>query len=297
MDSATTEWAGLLAPVKSRKSRASRHRPRGAFRRLVGLFSKLALGLMLVGCSTMPGLRLGRSRESTPAVADAAKTDSTSTSSSWVKNPFKKKEKVDPLVVLQTGVKGKERIEAYRELGKPELVSKEMRALSRKLLIEGATSEYSVLARSAAIHSLAAYDEADVTETLLKATEDRSPMIRVEAVEALKSRTGDEVAKTIRNMAVADTDADVRIAATRVLASSKDRNPATINSLVDCLRDDELAVVDCAANGLRDMTGADIKTAKHQEWRSWVDNHPNLENVPVTARKEAPASIFNIFKR
>ncbi|MBX9653808.1 HEAT repeat domain-containing protein [bacterium] len=296
MESATTEWAGLLAPVKSRKSRASRHRPRGAFRRLVGLFSKLALGLMLVGCSTMPGLRLGQSRDQAPAVAGADKTD-TNTSSTWIKNPFKKKEKVDPLVVLQTGVKGKERIEAYRELGKPELVSKEMRALSRKLLIEGATSEYSVLARSAAIHSLAAYDEADVTETLLKATEDRSAMIRVEAVEALKNRTGDEIAKTIRNMAVADTDADVRIAATRILASSKDRNPTVINTLVDCLKDDELAVVDCAATGLRDMTGADIKTAKYQEWRSWVDNHPNLENIPATARKEAPASIFNIFKR
>ena len=297
MESATTEWAGLLSPVKSRKSRASRHRPRGAFRRLFGVFSKLALGLMLVGCSSMPGLRLGQSRTATPDVAGAPVASSPSSTSSWLKNPFAKKEKVDPLVALQSGVKGKERVQAYRELGKPETVSKEMRALSRKLLIEGATTEYSVLARSAALNSLAAYDEPDVTETLLKATEDRSSIIRTEAVQSLKNRSGEEVAKTIRNMALADTDADVRIAATEVLASTKEKDPAIVNALVDCLKDDELAVVERAANGLRGMTGAPIQTAKHQEWRSWVDEHPNLQDVQNTAQKPESTSIFNIFKR
>ena len=96
-----------------------------------------------------------------------------------------------------------------------------MRALARKLLIDGANTEYSVLARSAAIHSLIGYDEPDVTETLLKATEDRSSVIRIEAIQSLKNRGGDEILKTFRNMAVADTDTDVRIAATDALVATK----------------------------------------------------------------------------
>ena len=80
-----------------------------AFRRLFAVFSKLALGLMLVGCSTMPGLRLNQSRTDSSTEAVKTSSDSTSASASnWLKNPFKKRK--SPILSLSFNRASKGRI-------------------------------------------------------------------------------------------------------------------------------------------------------------------------------------------
>lgn len=259
---------------------------------MIGVFMKLTLGLLLVGCSSLPGVRLGQRRE--PEVA-TEKAEAKPSAWASLTERFHRKKNLDPLAALEADAKGEERIDAYRELGDLKLTG-ESRSKAQQFLINGALSEYNVLARAAAVSSLKSYEDPEVTETLLRATEDKSHIVRIEACKSLEGRTDENVVKTVRKMATGDMDPDVRIAATRTLAATKD--PSVVNALVDCLKDDELSVAKTAANGLRDITGADIQNAKHQEWKSWVDSHPDLKDVQHTASKKSGTShLLDVFRR
>lgn len=264
MESATTVWAGVLSPFRSRRRRADRHRTRRAVRRFITVLTKVTLGLMLVGCSTIPGLNLAsRSR--------------------------------DPIAAIQSGLAGNERIAAYRELGNTANLSPETRQAAQRLLIDGATQEYNVVARAAAVSSLAAYDGDEVLDILLKAAKDRNPIVRVEACRALKNRRTPAVDAALNELATKDGDPDVRMAATGSLVATAD--PASVHVLLECLKDEELAVSRRAAEGLRSLTGASIQSEDYAKWQEWVDAHPGFDDIPRTAEKPQRAGFFELFRR
>lgn len=206
----------------------------------------------------------------------------------------------DPVATLQSGVKGSERIDAYRDLARVEEIPSEVRAMARKLLIDGATTEYSVLARASAVAALAHYPEPDVVGALVKASEDRSPIVRVEACHSLRevlkvTKQADGV-NAVTQLATSDPDPDVRIAATGALVALEDKE--TVNSLMECLKDEELAVAHRAADGLRKITGAPVSTDKYLDWKTWADGGKLDPNVQQTADKRSGGLGFmNLFRR
>jgi HEAT repeat protein len=220
------------------------------------------MGILLVGCSSFPSLSMNR--------------------------------RIDPIAALQSKAPGEDRIESYRRLGKIAEVPIEMRAMARKLLMDGAASEYNVLARSAAVASLGRYPEPDVVDVLLKATEDRSPIVRVEACHALHQRRDQSVIAALSGLATEDSDPDVRIAATGALVSIGDQS--TTGPLMECLKDAEFAVAHRAADGLRKITGAPIATDKYQDWKSWADGNPTPRGVEATAQQVKKNPLMNLFR-
>lgn len=254
--------SGRIRLTRSRRRRSLRHRPRAPWKRLIHIVGKLTFGLMLVGCSTIPGLRLNRGS--------------------------------DPITTIQSGAMGDKRIEAYRELAKGDSVPAEVQATARQMLLDGAKNEYNVLAREAAVRGLGAHSGPDVLEALSAACNDKSPIVRVAACRALHEQKDPAVTASLARLATTDPEPDVRIDATGALMSSTD--PAAVNALLECLKDEELVVAQRAAEGLRKMTGAPITGQNYAEWKGWIDGSSSggVQNV---AEKPARSGLFDIFRR
>lgn len=227
--------------------------------------TKLMLGLLLVGCSTVSSLRLGSS-------------------------PPK-----DPIATIQSDATGDERVSAYRALADPQAVPAELRAMARKVLMDGATKEYHVLARAAAVAALSHYPDPDAANVLMEAAGDRNPIVRVEAARALGHVNQTGAIDALKRLAVEDDDADVRMAAAGALLVSS--HPAAPQVLVECLKDEELAVVRRAAEGLRSLTGAAIEGRDYVQWKEWIDAHPGVRSTENIAGKSDSPGLFDLFRR
>jgi hypothetical protein len=263
MQSGTTGWGGLSALLRGRRPRTARHRRPPRLQKIVAVLAKVTMGLMLVGCASVPGLRAGGTR--------------------------------DPLAAIQGGATGNERIGAYRELGNVEKLSPEARTTARRMLLEAATEEYNVLARAAAVGSLAQYEDAEVVEVLLRATGDRNPIVRVEACRALKGRSEPSAREKLKQLAAKDPEPDVRLAATSCIAAAGGDD--AIDALMERLKDEDLAVARRAADGLRNLTGAPIVGENHAQWSEWLAQNPQARSVQHTAAKEDRGGLFDLFRR
>lgn len=265
MQSGTKGWGGLLAPLRGRRPRTLRHRRPARLQKLVAVLAKVTMGLMLVGCASVPGLSVGGTK--------------------------------DPLAAIQGGATGNERIGAYRELGNVEKLSGDARATARRMLLDAATEEYNVLARAAAVGSLAQYDDAEVVEVLLQATGDRNPIVRVEACRALKGRSAPAAREKLKQLASKDPEPDVRLAATSCVAAGGGDD--AIDVLMERLKDEELAVARRAAEGLRNLTGAPVSGEDHSQWSEWFAQNPQARSIQHTAAKdkEDRGGLFDLFRR
>ncbi|MBY0589378.1 HEAT repeat domain-containing protein [bacterium] len=265
MDARTkSPWSGLLWPTRTRKSRSDRHYPRRTWRRWLGVVSKATLGLLLVGCTTIPGLR--------------------------------RSEPIDPVATLKSGSEGNKRIEAYRMLSKVDELPIEQQSAARKLLMEGAANEYNILARTAAIAGLRSIPDAEATRILLAATSDKSPVIRIEAIHSLRDRKDAGIVEALRDRLTTDSDPDVRIAAVEELVARKE--PSLVPVLIESLRDGELSVAHRAAEGLREITQAPVQGDKYQDWKAWADGTPRPpQEVEQTASKSRFSGLFDVFRR
>jgi HEAT repeat protein len=230
----------------------------------VAAVSKATLGLLLVGCATIPGLR--------------------------------RNEPIDPIAVLQNNGDGTQRIESYRLLAHFEGLPADQQAVARKLLLDGATNEYNVLARTAAIAGLARVPDEEATRVLLSAIEDRSPFIRTEAIRSLQNRNTPAVVEALRQRLSTDSDADVRIAAVEALAVLNNRE--LVPTLIESLKDTEHAVAHRAAESLRQITGAPVTGDKYTDWKAWADGTPRpTQAVEQTAQKSRWAGVMDLFRR
>lgn len=261
----TTAWVGRWRPPRSRRRRVARHRPSGAFRLVTAILAKVTMGLLLVGCSTVSSLRLGNSQPK------------------------------DPIATIQSDATGSDRVEAYRALEDPSAVPAELRAMARKTLVDGARHEYHVLSRAAAVSALASYQDADIADVLVEASRDRNPIVRVEAARALGHVEPSKSIEALKRLALEDEDADVRMAAAGALLVSS--QPASAQVLLECLRDEELAVVRRAAEGLRSLTGASIDGSDYVEWNEWLQAHPDHKAVENIATNSEKPGLFDVFRR
>jgi HEAT repeat protein len=253
-----------LTPSRGRRNRSDRHRPNRTWRKWLAVVSKATLGLLLVGCATIPG--------------------------------FKRNEPLDPIATLQNGTDGNQRIESYRKLAQVETLPAEQQAVARKLLIDGAINEYNILARSAAITALAKIPDDEATRILLSALDDRNAVIRAEAIHSLQNRKTPEVVAAIRQRLSNDIDADVRIAAVEALTALNDRELVPV--LIESLRDGEHAVVSRAAEGLREITQAPVQGDKYLDWKAWADGTPRPpQDIEQTAEKSRWSGLMDIFRR
>jgi HEAT repeat protein len=260
----TTTWSGLLTPSRSRRSRSDRHRPKRTWRKWLAVVSKATLGLLLVGCATIPG--------------------------------FKRNEPLDPIATLQNGTDGNQRIESYRKLAQFETLPPEQQAVARKLLIDGAVNEYNILARSAAITALGKIPDEEATRILLSALDDRNAVIRTEAIHSLRDRKTPQVVAAIKQRLSSDVDPDVRIAAVEALTALNDRELVPV--LIESLKDGEHAVAHRAAEGLRQITQAPVQGDKYLDWKAWADGTPRPpQEVEQTAQKSRWSGLMDVFRR
>jgi HEAT repeat protein len=230
----------------------------------LAVISKATLGVLLVGCTTIPGLR--------------------------------RSEPIDPIATLQSGGDGNQRIQAYRLLARINELPPEQQTIARKLLLDGATNEYNILARTAAIAGLADVPDAEATRILLSALEDKSPVIRIEAITALKNRKDPQITDALKRSLTTDADADVRIATVEALVSRNDAS--LVPTLIESLKDAELAVSHRAAEGLRQLTQAPVQGDKYQDWKAWADGTPRPpQDIEETAQKSRWSGLLDVFRR
>lgn len=294
MVSATKPWIGtIIRPA--RRLRTSRHRPVDRWLTLNRVLVKLVMGLMLVGCSSVPGLRLGERRQQVLAQQEAVAPRGTGNDKILGLFPRLGRGQEDPVAALQAGAMGDDRLEAYQQLALVDRLAPSERAMARQLLIQGSTKEYSVLTRSAAVSSLASYMEPDATEALLQAASDRSPIVRMEAAHALSGRPEQMVRQRLQAMATGDTDADVRLSATESLISISDAG--VLSTLVDCLQDQEFAVAHRASEGLKQLTNQAIDSDRFEDWKAWVDANGTFQPIQNTAQQTDSGSAFRFFRR
>lgn len=212
----------------TRKARRSRRSQR-LRRTLARILSNLSLGLLLVGCS---GIESGKSFSF-------------------------RQEKQAPLTVLAQSQDPGKRLDALYEMNDDlRSWSEGERQAALGTLIQIATTEKDALSRAAAVKVLAHYHEAEAMQTLERAADDKSALVREEVCNALGARKSESAVETVGRLAQFDSDVDVRIAAASALVQIG--TPKCQPYLVECLRDKEIVVAKIAHGEVRKGQPVDL---------------------------------------
>ncbi|MBI5725953.1 MAG: HEAT repeat domain-containing protein [Planctomycetes bacterium] len=117
--------------------------------------------------------------------------------------------------------------------------------------------------RAAAVKALGKSGRKDCLNDLVRAMSDKDDMVRWNAAIALDKIIGAEAIKPLREHAIGDSLADVKISCVKALRHY--RNDEAFRTLVQCLDDDIFAVRYQAHDSLVQMTGSD-KGYRPEDW-------------------------------
>lgn len=272
-----SRWMSHDAP-RVRRGNRRRRAPLG-----VAVWKTLAhvsLGLILAGCASSK-------------TAVAGKPASSSGFASWFKAPSSGKAPKPPkiksaeqaIVVLQESKDADYRVQAYHKLNKADRLSVADRAEAQRLLLEGSQNETTPLARTAAIQSLKAFNGPEALDALRESANDRNPLVRAEACKALGELKDPGSMEMMGRLAINDTSIDVRHRAAEALVAMND--PQANTYLSQCLLDQDYAIVNIAAKGLRENTKQDLGTSP-EAWAHYLregstdPNYRKPETKPAT---------------
>ncbi|HVJ83929.1 MAG TPA: HEAT repeat domain-containing protein [Planctomycetia bacterium] len=136
-------------------------------------------------------------------------------------------------------------------------VSPDRYPAAKAALLKATETDRSLVARSAAVKSLASFSGPEVRDRLLLCATDPSSFIRIEAVKGLAGHLDPRTAAAVGKIAIDDRDPDVRRAAVGTLAKAGDSatREATLGPLAECLADKDFTVARLAARTLEERTG------------------------------------------
>lgn len=191
--------------------------------------------------------------------------------------PFAKK--VDPNAPPTPIARMKELRELAKNSAKLPDAEKEQRANE---LAKAVASESDVIVRAQMMRTLGSFPSLASNSALYTGLQDSDPDIRIACCEAWGRRGGPDAAKVLGEVIVNDTDFDVRMAATRELASVKD--PSAVAALGVALEDSNPALQVRAVRSLESVTGKrfgnDIAA-----WKSFVHGGSPREESLVSRIK------------
>lgn len=124
-----------------------------------------------------------------------------------------------------------------------------------------------VLLRLEAIRTLGAFQTSTAANALHHALKDGDPEVRIAAVKAFEQRGGQESFDALATTINSDTNIDVRLAATRAMASY--RGPAAEQALAIALDDKDPALQYRAMQSLRDISDRDYGN-NAVAWREYL---------------------------
>lgn len=156
-------------------------------------------------------------------------------------------------------------------------------------LVVSVRTESNPLLRAEVVKTLAAFPIVQAEEGLRLAIEDPIVDVRIVACEAWSRRGGVEALRQLIETLNSDTDADVRLAATRGLA----RFPSSeaIEALATALNDPDPALQYAGAETLKAVSGQDYGY-NISAWREFVQGREPSVAAPSVARRYWPWQWF-----
>jgi HEAT repeat protein len=156
-------------------------------------------------------------------------------------------------------------------------------------LVVSVRTESNPLLRAEVVKTLAAFPIVQAEEGLRLAIEDPIVDVRIVACEAWSQRGGVEALRQLIETLNSDTDADVRLAATRGLA----RFPSSeaIRALATALNDPDPALQYAGAETLKAVSGQDYGY-NISAWREFVQGREPSVAAPSVARGYWPWQWF-----
>lgn len=178
----------------------------------------------------------------------------------WVRKQWEADESHGPTYHRRVALLGRWRSQA-RSL--PKL---EQEKTSREL-VQQFHDERSPVLRVEILRALAEFPTYEAQTTLLVATTDADPKLRIAACRGLGKRQCPESLEALGAALGGDTELDVRIAAARALASFNDRG--AVDALAVGLNDDDPALQAAVMESLQSITGRDYGTSV-PTWREYL---------------------------
>jgi hypothetical protein len=164
--------------------------------------------------------------------------------------------------------------------------SAEQERLAVDLAARLKAEEHPVL-RGEIIRTLASIPSPIAADALRQATADADPDVRVIACEAWGRRGGEDARQALAQVLGSDTDADVRIAATRELGRFKN-DPQAMQALKLALNENDPAMQFRAVESLKNMSGRDYGSDL-VAWKEFVDGgNPEEPQAPSLAERYLP---------
>ncbi len=128
--------------------------------------------------------------------------------------------------------------------------------------------------RSAAARALGLAEDPTYLPNVVEAMGDPVAAVRWDAAVALDRLIGDEAIETLRSHATGDDSPDVRASCARALRHY--RKQTVVNTLSDCLLDNEFRVRYTARNALTEISGQD-RGDDPEDWVNALDSQPVVE--------------------
>jgi hypothetical protein len=176
-----------------------------------------------------------------------------------------------------------ERIRSYRELAgrAPTTTDPAQREAICQDLAQQIRKEPDSILRGEILRVLGAYGGPTAETVLRAAVRDTDADLRVIVCELWGQRTDAEAARVLEGILTSDSDRDVRMAAARALARSRD--PIAVRALGTALDDTDPAMQYRAMASLRESTGKDLGSDV-ERWRQYVKTGKVPEDQSLAQR-------------